>query len=86
MARRDKKTAYILVAIGLIIVVTALSCMMINSDDKICGKKRAARRKSRSRIGEPRVFAPTSSCKIGYDYNIYSNTGCLPYMANYSNY
>lgn len=82
MARRDKNTAYILVAFGLLVVVVALSCMMMNNDDKICSAPLAARHKANSRLGEPRTFTTTRSCRLGYDYNIYSNAGCLPYMSH----
>lgn len=33
-----------------------------------------------SRLGPPRVFSPINSCKVGYNYGIYNNNGCLPFM------
>jgi len=194
MARGNKNTAYGLVAVGLIIVVIALTCMMLNSDDKLCAS--GTRRKSKtvkwpwvpddfngpmylappgflsgsteqppsrvdgppmrllknqyqcpetftgcwsgcdypipgarecpyyhasrsatpasagpygwgayylkgspyspqgypgytkketlranSRLGIPRTFSPIDSCKVGYDYGVYSNNACIPYMS-----
>ena len=36
MARRDTKTAYGIIAVGLIILVAALTCMLLNKKDTLC--------------------------------------------------
>lgn len=41
MARRDTKTAYGIIAVGLVILVAALTCMLLNKKDTLCGRPSA---------------------------------------------
>ena len=74
MARRDTKTAYGIIAVGLIILVAALTCMLLNKKDTLCSTAARPsanqRRRSASRLGEPTAFSPIESCMVGYDYGI----------------
>ena len=42
MSRRDKNMAYGIIAVGLIVLVVALTCMLLNKKDSFCSTKKSS--------------------------------------------
>jgi len=45
------------------------------------GYTKESTRVANSRLGIPRTFSPIDSCKVGYDYGLYSSNACLPFLS-----